>query len=459
MNYSAPRENSIAPGTAVSRFRFEGPHAYLLIASAALAVAVERKTGDIWTGLAAFATVWISAGLAIQGAEIWQSHTQAGDLSAGQRWAWRFEAGWRSIVALLLPVYFLVQNPDDSLVYAGTSAPAALSGLITFLLFGMLLITALASNALASTAKRGAQLAAPVRQNLNGIPWHCGTALTAVFAVALALLIVLQFAPFGDVSRQTEFKLCAGTTACGALLVMAVAYEFGQIARATQRQIGMRAGLAGLGFAAAGYSLYWLKNAAAVQSPDLLSDAAETWSAETVGSLACLLLLTTTVLAWRSVARVASVRVANVDAPENALAWRAHPRHYYHESRWVAGLVLLAAAGMLWSVALSTIDLDRVSSHASDSGMTRVAMEWFSGLAQPGTILLIAICLVALRGVMGRRINEEAAAAMPPKELAVGKFVLVWLVLLVALVLAAAAIGWFGFSAWHSSWNAPLPPA
>ncbi|HEY2840735.1 MAG TPA: hypothetical protein VGJ26_16380 [Pirellulales bacterium] len=441
------------------------PYLYLTIAGAALAVAAPGQAGDFWDAVIAFAVVWVTAGLLIEAAEIWQAFRQRHDLAADERSAGRFETCWRLAVALLLPAYYLQRDPDQFLMRDGSIVARSFSAKVLFVLFAVALITALSSNA--------RLMGRPTRR-----AWSSKTIEFSIWlgAAALALVTAWRFLAPGSLDqlamrvldlrrpedvfendrnlalRQSQFLLRGVVTGSAGALAIFLARQFGKKSPATGRQMAIHGCLTVGVLGVAVYSLYSLAQEGGAQASNAIAEAEASWPLSTWRVLAGLLVFATTAMAWRFTAQ------ARADSAEKPVEWRKHPQYYYHESRWLAAILFVAGLGQLWEMLSSTQASLLAPSEERLAEIQRYGQALAECFRQPVAILLAAQSAVALRGAVGRRTPEEASRGASFRNLPALRFAVVWLTLLATLTIGAAALAWVGFSLWHSSWEVVKPP-
>jgi len=447
-----------------ARSGWQWPYFYLTIAGGALAYSVYGQSGDFWDAVTSFAVVWVTAGLAIQVADISLALRNAKTLSCGQCAAWCFDAFWRAALAVTLPTYYLLRDPEQILTAADGAPHAPLAARLQFVLFAISLIAALSSN--------GRYSVATARRNWRKVGgevvlWASVAGLAFLLAwqailpdsferVVTSVLDVLEPADaLGNdetlALRQSQFVAHAMAAGSAGLLAILLARWFGKSRQITGQRAVIFVCLTFAMMGLAANSLYWLVSQGGSLATNAFADAEQSWFSGIWRGMSCLLIFITTALAWRFTVSTAD------SASTTAVGWRTHPQHYYHESRWGAALLFVASVGQMWASVSYLFGYFRTratdwSMVAEPSGLVLTEC-----VTQPAFVLLTTISLVALRGVIGRRGAESSANQATIRSLPERRFAVVWVTLLVALAVETAALAWLGFALWHSSWQAPLP--
>lgn len=448
------------------------PFVYLTVASGALAASIYGQSNDLWDAVTSFVVVWVVAGLAIQAAEILQSLRSETSFSGDQRAAWRFAACWRVAIAVTLPMYYLQRDAEQLLTAADGAPQAPFAAKLQFVLFAISLVTALSSNGRLSVAaaRQGWRKSAG-----ETFTWVAVVGLTSFvvcqavipWVVERAITVALDVMEPADTLgndeklalRQSQFVAHSLVAASAGLSLIFLARRFGQARQVTAKHGAMFAALTIAAIGVAASALYWLLNEGGTLATNAFANAEQSWFGGTWRGLSGLLIFATTTLACRFTITPSTSNspIESIDLPTTAAGWRRHPQHYYHESRWIAALLFVASLGQLEAMVSYLFGFFRTRATDWSTVIERCGLVLAECVTQPAFLLLVTISLVALRGMIGRRVPEQQANQATIRGLSERRFAIVWLTLLVALAVEAAALAWVGFSLWHASWQVPLP--
>jgi len=404
--------------------------------------------------LMAAALALVILGLIHQVCDLWRTFRGRDDLSANQRWGWRFAVFWRIAVGLLMAGYYSVTillerevialpDGDSDLFYAGSTLRDAVAMLAALIVLGSI------------------PRPAPKRLRwwwrsrwigtlgiLGGACW-CWLVwwdqLLIHFLVNEAVQGMGRSAPlwlstegFGYVpaARVHAFLCYSLLGAAGMLVSLCSIYRLARPRRQGFRPRWVTVGFLLCGLLAVGSYVIWL-GTSGLRRISMMS--AQLWGSSEPLHVWISALLMVTVFVTAATYRMSAI--GDGDGHGLQANWRRRPKAYYHERHSVVLLVGTGFVGLL---------------------MPRFSWTWqdffYATVGSPQSMLPVAVFLVAMQKLLTgwSRSAEPAPAAVP--ELPLARFCTVWIALLLTVILAVPTIAGLAFAVWLSPWyRLPLP--
>ncbi len=394
-------------------------------------------------------------GLTHQVVDLCKTFYGRSDLSADQRWGWRFEVFWRLGVAALLVGFYLttlllerkvlfLPDRDGDYFGIGASLRAAVAVLAAVIIFAAI-----------ERPSRGrpSRLWSRWMTLLGAVAGICCCGVVVADWLMLPFLVHVAIQGIGhaepawlategfgvvSIAKMRAFFWCSLLSVGGLLVGLAL---IGRLARRPpegSRRRWVTVGLLACSLGIPGICLIWLCTDG-VRS--LAPMYVQTWDPGQghIWITASLLILTFVTAATRRI-----VATGDTHSRDPLPNWRRRPQAYYHERRAVllvvaTGLIALLTGGLVTVLTRFGFALQKIQEILDYVGY----MVFF-----PQNLFLAALLLVVVqKAVTGwRRSDEPVPAAVP--ELPPARFCAVWIALLLTLVLAVPAIAGLGFAVW-----------